>query len=296
MENKILSTIDTYTGNPFGHPNEDHGTLVASFAAAETDGGSALASIGFNTMLRFYDCSSSNYFSLAEIAYHASFEDGVDVINCSLNNTYSTPTITPRERLLVKEILDNGTVIVRCAGNTQGSYDNDRLPFAHQVDSRIIIVSSTGSDDKHTCNCSGSVHSTHANYPEVDICAPGYCVIGRTRYDNGNNLHLYKRDNGSSYASPIVAGVCTLLKSINKNFTPAEIEHFIKTTADPIADAHLFPGIVGAGRVNAYKAVRAAMCIVKQNPLFDSITILNSKIEEKNTPFYSIIFHIPFYE
>lgn len=48
------------------------------------------------------------------------------------------------------------------------------------------------------------------------------------------------------------------MKAVNPCLTPAEARDIIKATADPINDAHLFPGMVGAGRINAYKAVKAA--------------------------------------
>jgi Subtilisin-like serine proteases len=249
LENKVLSTIDSRTGDPFEYTDSYHGTFVASCAAAETDGGGYLASVGFNTMLRFYDFNTS----AAVIAYHASFVDGVDVVSFSIADAVPA---TPIERLLVQEVLDNGTVIVRSAGNTQNSSDNSRFPFAHQVDSRIIIVSSTDKDDRHT-NPSGE---THANFPQVSICAPGYNILGTMRYNNGSDPNPYIIGNGTSYATPIVAGVCALLKSINKNLTPAQIKSIIQTTADPVADANLYPGGIGAGRINAYAAVTHAEC------------------------------------
>ena len=49
-----------------------------------------------------------------------------------------------------------------------------------------------------------------------------------------------------------------LIKSVNKNFTPGEIQYFIKITADPVVDEQNYPGLLGAGRINAYKAVKMA--------------------------------------
>jgi subtilisin family serine protease len=249
LANKTLSTTDPRTGNPYGYTTEYHGTFCASSAGAETDGGGELASVGFNTMLWFYDYT----ISAADIAYHASFEKGADVISYSWGGLTSATT---REKLLVQEVLDNGTVIVRSAGNTQDDSDNNRFPFAYQVDNRIIIVTSTGKDDCH----SRSGNTPHANYPEVSICSPGYSVTGAIRYNNGSVTYPYATGSGTSYATPIVAGVCALLKSVNKNLTPEEIKNIIQTTVDPVADAHLYPGTIGTGRINAYKAIIAATC------------------------------------
>jgi subtilisin family serine protease len=81
---------------------------------------------------------------------------------------------------------------------------------------------------------------------------------------------------GTSFSTPIVSGVCALLKSLNKCLTPADIQDIIKATADPIADAHLYPNGLGAGRINAYKAVQMA-----QNYL--SPTVISSS-QTWNTP------------
>ncbi|MCL2706493.1 MAG: S8/S53 family peptidase, partial [Spirochaetaceae bacterium] len=269
LENKIVSTTDSYTGNPFGYyPNvPSHGTTVASFAGAETDGGGLLASVGFNTMLRFYDYG---YKSAADYAYHASFEKGADVISFSWGGvTFASE----REKLLVKEVLDNNTVIVRSAGNDQYTTDNDLFPFAYQVDNRIIIVTSTDKDDNHT-NYAGT---THASFSQVSICAPGYRMMGATRYDNGNTSTwpYYGSCVGTSFAAPIVAGVCALLKSINKCLSSTDIKYIIQTTADPIADAHLYPSLK-AGRVNAYKAVAMAQSWTNDS-IITSSQVWNSK-------------------
>ncbi|MDR0683245.1 MAG: S8 family serine peptidase, partial [Dysgonamonadaceae bacterium] len=262
LVNKITSTVDSRTGNPFEYTTEFHGTFVASCTGAETDGGGQLASVGFNTMLSFYDYNISS----ADIAYYASFDKGADVISYSWGGLTSA---TAREKLLVQEVLDNGTVIVRSAGNTQSNSDNDRFPFAYQVDNRIIIVSSTDKNDYHT-NSSGT---THANYPQVSICSPGYSVMGAIRFNDGTTPYPYQIRGGTSYATPIVAGVCALLKSINKNLTPAEIKNIIQTTADPVADANLYPGTVGSGRVNAYKAAQAACATTSPTVNFTNQTV-----------------------
>ena len=78
LVNKILDTVDSFTGLPFVYNALYHGTTVASFAGAETDGGGQLASVGFNTMLRFYDVLGDME---VDLAYDASFEKGADVIS-----------------------------------------------------------------------------------------------------------------------------------------------------------------------------------------------------------------------
>jgi hypothetical protein len=117
-----------------------------------------------------------------------------DVISYSwMASNISTSNIS---RLMIKEFLDHGTVIVRAAGNTQGISDDDMHPFAHDVDERIIIVSGTDKNDNHT-NPNGG--DTQANFSEVDICSPGYGVMGAHRYDNGTNTWPYYGEYGGDF-------------------------------------------------------------------------------------------------
>jgi hypothetical protein len=55
------------------------------------------------------------------------------------------------------------------------------------------------------------------------------------------------------------------MKSVNPCLTSVEAEAILKATADPVADEADFPGLLGAGRVNAYKAVKMAATLYFQN-------------------------------
>ncbi len=121
----------------------------------------------------------------------------------------------------------------------------------------MIVVSSTDFDDYHTSPFNNIETTSH--YPEVDICAPGYHLMGAVHSHNGTvTWPYYGGWGGTSQSTPIVAGVCALIKSVNRCLTPEDIQDIIKQTADPIQDANLYPGMLGAGRINAYQAVSLA--------------------------------------
>lgn len=263
LDQKITPHYDPY---PYDHTNftsdcteDNHGTTVASFAAAETNGGGQLASVGFDTELICFN--SNNAFAKA---LYASNVLNVDIINFSWYS-WCDPDTTGSEELIMKEILDNGTIIVAAAGN--GTIDcngGELFPFSAYYDERIIIVTSTDVNDNHTFIENG-INKTHSHYANVDICAPGYNVMGAKctkTLDSGNcvdNPWPYSgASRGTSFATPIVAGVCALMRSINPCMTPAQAQTFIKATADPVTDAASYPGLIGAGRINAYKAVKMA--------------------------------------
>ena len=197
-------------------------------------------------------------------ALHASIIEGVDVIvSCAGGSLRCSPFDAEIERLVVNEILNNGTVIVMPAGNgangtSCGEGTQPFYPFNPIYDERIIVVSSTSKTDHHQYFDNG-IDFTHSHFSAVDICAPGYILFGaKVTFCGALDWPYFGNNAGTSFASPIVAGVCALLKSINPDFTPGEIQHFIKSTADPIIDEYLYPGLLGAGRVNAFKAVKLA--------------------------------------
>jgi subtilisin family serine protease len=279
LKNKVTPRYDPYVSKEFfvpcsnGSDGIDHGTTVASFIAAETDGGGQLAAIGFNCMMIWYSTQFINYGNeYIERAHHAAMVMHADVLTTSVG-MLCRPEINEYDRLALKEILDKGTIVVVPAGNgpsNQCTSIDGRVqswkPLSPDYDERVIVVSSTGIDDKHQY-VDGGVDKTHSHYPEVDICAPGYCIMGATCTKNldittntcvDNTWPYYGCCTGTSFATPIVAGVCALMKSVNLCITPAQAQAIIKSTADPIADASNYPGLVGAGRINAYKAVYQA--------------------------------------
>lgn len=201
-----------------------------------------------------------------------------DVLTSSAGgwDCYRTPLFDSTEFYAVEEIIENGTIIVMPAGNgvtgvhcrySGDTLDSPYFPLHPVYDTNIIIVSSIGIDDKHYYyDPVDNREETHSHYPEVDICSPGYntmkadCTEEECPPDDCcvNTWPYYESATGTSFATPIVAGVCGLMKSINPCLNQSEAQYIIKSTADEIEDADDFPGLVGAGKINAYGCVLAA--------------------------------------
>ena len=279
LTTKIAPLFDPYDLQPFScNVSSSHGTFVASFVAAETTetgniANGQLASIGFNTMMIGYRSPGfTNNF--LQKALHASTVMAAKVIVSCANGALrkGCPDDSGMEQLIVKEILDNGTTIVMGAGNGPGNQNancpalgsvTSFFPFSPYYDNRIITVSSTDVNDNHTYwmydNQGILQERTHSHFPYVDVCAPGYCTMGANPTSCGTNgWPYYGCSLGTSFSSPIVAGLVALLYSINPCMTPAIAKDILKNTTDQINDANIYPNGVGTGRINAYKAVKAA--------------------------------------
>lgn len=257
LKNKFILDYDPFTGIkhvqlPASSSNWDkHGTSVASGAVAQTDGGGLLASVGFNTKFYAYTLESD-----LEKVHQASFDFGVDVISISF---YYSSSYDADAAEVIKEVIDNGTIIVAAAGNGPGQNNGgETCPYCPLNDSRIIKVSTTGRNDQHTLYNDDGTTTTDSHYPGVDICAPGEDIPVATP-SGGTTWPYFGFSGETSIATPMVAATCALMRDVNKCISPEAAEIVLKESADPITDANLYPGLVGAGRLNVYQAVLGAI-------------------------------------
>jgi subtilisin family serine protease len=95
-----------------------------------------------------------------------------------------------------------------------------------------------------------------------DVVAPG----GEGMNESGSVWSLQHNSNteyvgypGTSMAAPCVAGVIALMLEANPNLTPVKIDSILETTAIPCENLDIKNNFYGAGRVDAYAAVTAAL-------------------------------------
>lgn len=111
-----------------------------------------------------------------------------------------------------------------------------------------------------------------------DIAAPGVSVSSAISsftdasynpsalVDFQGTTYPFARLSGTSMSSPAVAGICALLLHADPTLTPQEVREIIRTTARADQHTGLIPpgGSLrwGTGKVNAYRAITAALGIV----------------------------------
>jgi hypothetical protein len=236
-----------------------HGTAVAGAAAGDTDNSTGMSSIGFNSSLAV---GYMDYERVCQMAV-----DGIKIINTSWNQGG-----TQTHDSLLHLIRDMGTLVVSAAGNGTEQFPNNptgyRFPASHES---TLAVTSIGPNLNHLHIKPNGDTMFHTHHDMIDICAPGYGII--VPWEGSSNSN-YIIGWGSSYASPMVAGLAGLLLSLDPDLSPAELKAVIKATAQPVSDAHLFPeGHLGAGVINAYAAVdfiaNCAPTIIGVNTIWD---------------------------
>jgi hypothetical protein len=235
------------------NPGYGHGTTVAGAIAAETNNQKGVASLGYNTSLaceriellpsgRALDTDIKN-------AIWALYQDGRPIINVSWSGTGLA-------RAAANQIVNDGTVLVISAGNEVKPPALQNHKDISDIQG-VINVSSVNNNNKHMPS-GVDPEDTHSHNEHVDLCAPGYNV-GTTAH-NGT----YHGATGTSLAAPMVSATVALMLDVNHCLSPANIEEILKSTCDPIDDADQFPGQLGAGRLNAYRAVDVASSAYSQ--------------------------------
>ena len=129
-----------------------------------------------------------------------------------------------------------GGVVAVSAGNT-GALDSTSPTTS------MLVVSATDA---------GDAFASFSSYGSlVSISAPGASIYTTA---NGGG---YRYASGTSFSSPIVAGAAALVLSRRPDYTPAQVDAVLKSTATDLGavgtDIYF-----GAGRVNVYAAVLMA--------------------------------------
>ena len=228
-----------------------HGTHVAGTAAAVGGNdtmGSGVAPNAKILVTRHQSITEEDQY--VHNPYHGIYyaaDRGAHVMNASWGSDEGgSPTIANNA---VNYALSQGTVSVIAAGNTPlGNVYPGSGNQPASADNAISVAMLNQSDRK----VPSSNYGTH-----LAIAAPGQGILA-TSYSGSLEyaVDIMESMMGTSMASPIVAGVAAMTMAMNPHLLPTDIKDKLMRTADPLPDEPLFEqGLMGAGRVNALKAV-----------------------------------------
>jgi len=241
------------TGTPDNDPREDaadHGTLVAGVASAVTDNGLGVAGVGFKCKImpvkvsqhnvRTSDGSALIVHGYKGIVYAA--DNGAHVINCSWGGGGASQL----EQDVMDYATQRGALVVAAAGNE----DTNALLFPAAYRN---VLSAAGTDNADRRAIFFGSASTYGYW--VDVSAPAIDVYTTQQ----STFSPYTTGDGTSFSSPITAGLAALVKSVHKDWKPQQIAEQIRLAADNIdgKNAAQFARQLGYGRVNAQRAVQA---------------------------------------
>jgi thermitase len=234
LQSKLVAGWNFYDRNANTSDVYGHGTKVAGAAAAISNNATGVTGVAWNAKImpvRISDTAGYAFYStIAEGIYWAA-DNGAKVVNVSYAVHGSTSVQSAGKYLQGK-----GGLLINSAGNS-GAVDSTL------ANSAMISVSATDSADLKTS------WSSFGNY--VDVSAPGQGIWTTARGGG------YAAVNGTSFSSPITAGVVAMMMSANPALTPSELENILKTTSVDLGIAGTDQSF-GAGRINAAAAVQRA--------------------------------------
>jgi serine protease len=250
-----------------------HGSHVAGTIGARTNNGNGVAGVNWNVTLipvralgRFG--SGTSYDILQAVRYAAGLPNDsgtshlVDVINLSLGGTSFSST----EQSVYTQARNAGVIVIAAAGNSNASQ-----PFYPASYDGVVSVSAVDTRGQK---------APYSNFgPAVDVAAPGGDLSADRNGDGYGDgvLSTVADDTGSfgftflqgtSMASPHVAGVAALMKAVSPGLTPVQFDTLLaggQLTTDLGAAGR--DDVFGYGLIDARAAVEAAAGSAPGDPI-----------------------------
>ncbi len=213
-----------------------------------------------------------------------SVEHGCDLISMSLGMVNAGVADKEILRRTCEAVLDAGIVAMVCAGNEGNAFLQMTYPVPNNVRvpascpppyldpdqmanpgalSCVVAVGAVNYNDaaadftsRGPVTWQGTEFGDYAYNPGIglirpDVCAPGI-NIKSLDYENTSG---YTNMDGTSQATPCVAGIVALMLQKNPELTPAEICRILEETSVKLTPTK--SNITGVGRVDALAAVNA---------------------------------------
>lgn len=244
----------------------EHGTHVAGIIAATRKNGKGGDGVADNVRIMSIRAvpDGDEHDKDIALAIRYAVDNGAKVINMSFGKSFS-----PQKKWVDEAsayAASKGVLIVHAAGNDHKNVDStDNFP------NPIMLEKSTRLSNWITVGASSGADNTEkqtayfSNYgkEEVDVFAPGTSIY--STFPGGN---VYRSLDGTSMASPVVAGTAALLLSYFPYLTPEQVKKCIEQSAqkpnykvrkpgtDELVDLSSISKT--GGIINAYEAAKIA--------------------------------------
>lgn len=255
---------------------ESHGTHVSGIIGAFRNNEKGINGVANNVKIMAVRVvpDGDEYDKDVALGIRYAVDNGAKIINTSFGKSYSPKSKWVYEA--IKYAADNDVLIVSGAGNESDdidekvSYPNDSPDNLTEMSDNFLAIGAIGPTyDKNLV-------AEFSNYGKrnVDLFAPGVQVYS-TFPENE-----YSFQDGTSMASPAVAGVAALIRSYYPEFTASQVKRILmnsgskidievlkpgsKTQENPEGKLVPFSDLSVTGRiVNAYNAVKMADALSK---------------------------------
>jgi cell wall-associated protease len=256
-----------YGNNDLMASDPSHGTHVAGIVGAVRNNGKGMDGVADNVsimVLRAVPDGDEHDKDVANAIRYA-VDNGAWVVNMSFGKSFS-----PQKKWVddaVRYAESKGVLLVHAAGNDAKNIDvSDNFPNqkygndSTKLASNWITVGASGPKGD-------GIAANFSNYGfGVDVFAPGVEI-----YSTLPGGDQYGNQQGTSMASPVVAGLAALILSYHPELTPAQVKDVIERSAIPVTVPVVLPGGEGqvsmkdlcrtGGIINAYEALKLAATV-----------------------------------
>jgi subtilisin family serine protease len=276
---------------PFSHDVKAHGTFVSSQIATNSLGIAGVAPQAQLVMVRVLNDSGEGSFSanLEGILYAT--DNGANVINMSLGGYFDRTSADDMSfvdvfQRVVDYAFQRGILLVAAAGNSTEDFNTATGPLGSFADSlnapaglhHILSVGATGPIDEKNFDDIAN-YSNYGN-DGVAVFAPGGNSADTTAADDSADIvdadlvigacssastlcpgqeNQYLIGDGTSFASPIVAGEAAVVQGQSTTVVGQALETCIANTSTEVTGKRPDPNY-GFGRVNVFTAVTSSSC------------------------------------
>jgi subtilisin family serine protease len=262
--------------------NMGHGTHVAGTIGAMTNNGEGVAGINWNVTLMAVKVLGAGGAGGEGVGKGIEYavDHGARVINMSLGGTQHCDA---NYQSVIDYARSHGVVVVVAAGNS----NVDAYNFAPASCNGVITVGATGPSDER---------AAYSNYGSlVTLAAPGGndpahkgssgCTVP-TCINSTWGLGGYAAIEGTSMASPHVAGVAGLILAQNPTYSPDQVKQCLVSSGDAISTDKA----VGNKRLNAYNALNgcSSSSISPTSAVTPSVSITQSPSPSQTAGAYYI--------
>jgi subtilisin family serine protease len=261
-----------YGNNDVEGPDPLHGTHVAGIVGAVTGNGIGMDGIARNVKLmsvRTVPDGDERDKDVANAIRYA-VDNGASIINMSFGKAYSWDKNVVDEA--VKYAAKNDVLLVHAAGNSAKNTDfEDNFPN-DQYEKKTGFICKKRKKAKNWIEVGALSYeqgeksaARFSNYgkEQVDLFAPGMKIYSTMPNDE------YAFLQGTSMASPVVAGIAAVLRSYYPTLTAEQVKEAIESSVVPLSDEVIIPGSktdkmlfsemsVTGGVANVYNAVLKA--------------------------------------
>ena len=291
-QNDPSPTSSTTAGN-------NHGNSCAGLVGATQDNNEGISGVAplckiMPIKIPFGSVPASVYADAINFAV----TNNADILSNSWGYGSSNPNLQPVIVSAINNAISNNKLVVFAAGNTANRVSGNNGYVSFPGNATIADLITVGASDRNNNQANYSPHGQ-----TIEIVAPSHTAynsqisgesfniwtidspntnqgynswkdswavlpaVGETLPNSGINFSSYTgRMGGTSAATPIVAGVLALMKSVNTCLTASQIKSILLNSTDKIGGfnynwSSIMPGHsieLGYGKVNAHAAVLMA--------------------------------------